>query len=125
MGRCSSLDLRERLLLEIEQGMTCRAAARLLGVAPSTAIRLVHRKRRTGSLAPERQGRPIGSGRLDPYLATLTGWIEADDRVTMTELSARLLAECDVKAHPVSLARLLVRHGLSVKRRGGRPPRSR
>jgi transposase len=85
-------------------------------VAPSTAVRLVRRKAQTGSLAPARQGRPAGSGRLAAHVVTLVSWVEAEGDITMPELAARLLAEKAVKAHPASLSRLLRVHGFTVKK---------
>ncbi len=116
MGKSSSSDLRLRIVGEIERGQSCRAAARRFGVAPSTAIRLARRKAQTGSLAPARQGRPVGSGRLGRHAEALLAWVEADGDITMPELAARLLAERGVKAHPASLSRLLIQHGFTVKK---------
>ena len=116
MGKSSSSDLRVRIVGEIERGQSCRAAARRFGVAPSTAIRLARRRAQTGSLAPARQGRPVGSGRLAAHAETLIGWVEADGDITMPELAARLLAERGVKVHPASLSRLLIQRGLTVKK---------
>lgn len=116
MGKSSSSDLRIRIVSEIERGQSCRAAARRFGVAPSTAVRLAQRKARTGSLAPARQGRPAGSGRLSAHVDALVGWVEADGDISMTELAARLLAERGVKAHPASLSRLLIQQDFTVKK---------
>jgi len=116
MGKSSSSDLRIRIVGEIERGQSCRAAARRFGVAPSTAVRLAQRKARTGSLAPARQGRPVGSGRLSGHVDALVGWVEADGDISMTELAMRLLAERGVKAHPASLSRLLIQQGFTVKK---------
>lgn len=116
MGKSSSSDLRVRIVGEIERGQSCRAAARRFGVAPSTAVRLAQRKARTGSLAPARQGRPVGSGSLAAHVAELIGWVEAEGDITMPELAARLLAEHGVKAHPASLSRLLLGAGFTVKK---------
>ena len=93
MGKSSSADLRLRIVGAIESGGSCRSVARRFGVAPSTAVRLVQRKARTGSLAPARQGRPAGSGQLAAHVEVLVGWVEADGDITMPELAARLLAE--------------------------------
>jgi len=116
MGKSSSSDLRVRIIGDIDRGQSCRAAARRFGVAPSTAVRLVRRKAQTGSLAPARQGRPAGSGRLAAHVVTLVSWVEAEGDITMPELAARLLAEKAVKAHPASLSRLLRVHGFTVKK---------
>nr|WP_244884507.1 IS630 family transposase [Sphingobium cupriresistens] len=116
MGKSSSVDLRVRIVGEIERGQSCRAAARRFGVSAATAVRLAQRKAQTGSLSPARQGRPAGSGLLNAHVDTLVGWVDADGDITMPELAARLLAERGVKAHPASLSRLLIRHGLLSKK---------
>ena len=116
MGKSNSSDLRIRIYGEIERGQSCRAAARRFGVAPSTAVRLAQRRKRTGSLAPARQGRPAGSGRLAAHVDALIGWVEAQGDISMTELAAKLLAERGAKAHPASLSRLLIAHGFTVKK---------
>jgi transposase len=116
MGKSSSSDLRVRIIGEIEGGQSRRAAARRFGVAASTAVRLAQRKAQTGSLEPARQGRPVGSGVLSAHVGALIGWVEAEGDITMPELAARLLAERGVKAHPASLSRLLIQHGLTVKK---------
>ena len=126
MGKSSSADLRVRIIGEIERGHSCRSAARRFGVAPSTAVRLAQHKARTGSLAPTKQGRPAGSGRLAAHVDALVGWVEADGDITMMELAARLLAERGVKAHPASLSRLLIQQGFTTKKNAvGQRNRSR
>lgn len=116
MGKSNSVDLRVRIMGEIERGHSCRAAARRFGVAPSTAVRLAQRKARTGSVAPAKQGRPSGGGRLAGQVGVLIGWVEADGDITMPELAARLLAERGVVAHPASLSRVLIRAGFTFKK---------
>ena len=116
MGKSSSSDLRDRIVGEIGRGSSRRAAARRFGVSAATAVRLAQRKARTGSVAPSRQGRPPGSGRLAVHVAALIAWVDAEGDVTMPELAARLLAERGVKAHPASLSRLLRAEGFTVKK---------
>ena len=126
MGRSSSWDLRDRIVGEVELGSSRRAAARRFGVSAATAVRLAQRKARTGSVAPARQGRPPGSGRLAGHVEALVGWVEAEGDLTMPELAARLLAERGVKAHPASLSRLLLAQGFTDKKNaGGERDRSR
>lgn len=122
MGRAYSSDLRERVYGEVASGQSRRAAARRFGVSASTGIRLAQRMSETGSLAPERQGRPRGSGKLAGYRDRLVGWVERDPEISMPELAALLEAQCGVVAHPSSLSRLLLAAGYSVKKNaaGGR-----
>src|SRR3954451_6106576 len=116
MGRYYSLDLRQRVASFVEAGHSRRAAARRFGVSDSCAIKLAKRQARFGSPAPDRQGRPPGSGRLLPYEAFLVQVVEAEPAITMPELAARLLAERGVTAAPAVLSRLLCRLGFTYKR---------
>ena len=57
MGKPYSMDLRERVVVAVEQdGLSCRRAAERFGVAVSTAINWVKRFRDTGSVAPGQMG---------------------------------------------------------------------
>ena len=127
MGKPYSMDLRERVRAEIESGGSRRAAARRYDVSPSVAVKLIDRMSRTGSVEPERQGRPPGGGKLAPYLAALLDWVEAEPDITMPELAARLQVEKAITAHPASLSRVLLKAGLSFKKNtagaGGRARR--
>jgi len=116
MGKSHPIELRERVHGEIASGKSRRAAAERFKVSPSFAVKLAARVARTGSAEPARQGRPPGKGKLAPYLPVLLEWVEAEPDITMPELSARLLAEKGVKAHPASLSRLLIEAGLSFKK---------
>jgi transposase len=77
---------------------------------------MVRLKRETGSLAPKRQGNP-GRGKL----TGVKGWVErriaAQPDLTIDELTAQLAAEHGVKVHRSSIGRLLLRLGLSHKKR--------
>lgn len=116
MGKGYSTDLRSRVYGEIEGGRSRRAAARRYGVSASTSVRLAQRMAATGSLEPSRQGRPPGGGKLAPYGSVLIGWVEAEEDITMSELAAKLEAECGVTAHPASLSRFLIKAGFTLKK---------
>ena len=116
MGKSISSDLRVRIVGEIESGHSCRAAARRFGVSAATAVRLAQRKARTGSITPERQGRPPGRGPLSAHADVLISWVDAEGDITMPELADRLFKEHGVKAHPAFLSRLLLAHGFTVKK---------
>jgi transposase len=124
MGRAHSLDLRERVYGDVAAGGSRRSAARRFGVSASTSVRLAQRMTETGSLAPARQGRPPGAGKLAPYVDRLIGWVEAEPDISMPELAAKLEAKCKIVAHPASLSRVLRASGFTVKKnvvgRGGR-----
>jgi transposase len=116
MGHCYSLDLRVRVAAFVETGHSCRDAGRHFGVSDSFAIKLVQRTRHLGSLAPARQGRPPGRGKLVPYETFLIQTVAAEPAITMPELAARLLAEHGIVAAPAMLSRFLCRRGFSYKK---------
>lgn len=116
MGRCYSLDIRERVTRLVSSGVSRRAAARRFGVSDSFAIKLVQHEVLTGSPAPVRQGRPPGSGKLAPFEGFLIAEVEAEPDITMPELAERLMARHGIGAAPAVLSRLLCRHGFTYKK---------
>ena len=97
--------------------MADRGGRRLVArCEPELAVKLIDRMSRTGSVEPERQGRPPGGGKLAPYLTALLDWVEAEPDITMPELAARLQVEKAITAHPASLSRVLLKAGLSFKK---------
>ena len=97
MGKPYSIDLRERVHADIENGQSRRAAARRYEVSASFAVKLAERVSLTGSAEPARQGRPPGGGKLAPYLRALIGWVEAEPDVTMPEAGGQVKSRegCD------------------------------
>lgn len=116
MGKAHSEDLRNRVYGEIAGGQSRRAAARRFGVSASTGVRLARRMAETGTLAPARQGRPSGGGKLAAHRAQLIEWIERDGDLSLPELAARLAQECQLVVHPTSLSRVLRAAGFTVKK---------
>jgi transposase len=56
MPKPYSQDLRERVVRTVEAGVSCREAAAIFEVSPSSAIKWVARWRRTGSVAAKPMG---------------------------------------------------------------------
>src|ERR1700740_1227979 len=90
MGRAHSSDLRSRVYGVIAEGGSRRAAARRFGVSAATAVRLAQRQAQTGSLAPGRQGRPAGSGKLSAFREIVIGWVEGGGGLNLPELGGPL-----------------------------------
>ncbi|WP_173978904.1 helix-turn-helix domain-containing protein [Magnetospirillum sp. UT-4] len=61
-----SKDLRQRLIAAVEDGQSCRSAAKRFGVAASTAIKWVSRWRRDGLADPKPLGGDRHSHRMAP-----------------------------------------------------------
>ena len=116
MGKPHPVELRDRAVRLVEEGSTHTEAARRLCVSIKFVNDMVRLKRETGSLAPKRQGNP-GRGKL----TGVKGWVErriaAQPDLTIDELTAELAAEHGVKVHRSSIGRLLLRLGLSHKKR--------
>ena len=112
MGKPHPVELRERAVRLVEQGSTHTEAGRRLCVSIKFVNDMVRLKRETGSLAPKPQGNP-GRGKL----TGVKGWVEsritAQPDLTIDELTA----EHGVKVHRSSVGRLLLRLGLSHKKR--------
>jgi transposase len=116
MGKPHPVELRERAVALVDQGNTHTETARRLCVSIKFVNDMVRLKRETGSLAPKPQGNP-GRGKL----TGVKGWVErriaAQPDLTIDELTAELAAEHGVKVHRSSVGRLLLRLGLSHKKR--------
>ena len=116
MGKPHPVELRERAVSLVDQGNTHTEAARRLCVSIKFVNDMVRLKRETGSLAPKRQGNP-GRGKLTGVTAWVQDRITAQPDLTIDELTAELAAEHGVKVHRSSVGRLLLRLGLSHKKR--------
>lgn len=85
--------IRSRMMRGIAAGKSARAVARQFEVAPSTASRLKRHVEDTGSIAPRPQGKPKGSGKLEPYREFLIARILQKPDITMPEPARGLKAE--------------------------------
>ena len=114
-----STDLRERLTSAVEGVMLRRSAAKLFKATPSTAIKWVDQKRRTGSVQPRARGGDHRSHRLEAY---------ADEIVTLANNSNRTLAELagyiqqthGLRVAPSSIWRPLDRHDMTYRKNRAR-----
>ena len=111
MGKSLSLDIRERVVALVEDGFSCREAARRLRISASSAVRIMQRKRRTGGVKAAPQGRPRQS-KLDAVSGWLKSRVEAEPDISMPELAEMLRQEHHLSATPAMLSRYLI-HRLS------------
>lgn len=115
MAKSYSLDLREKAAAFVDRGHACREAARVFGVSPSFVVKLMAKRRATGSLAARPRGGTLG--KLHRHRSFLIEAVEAKPDQTMPELAKRLLAERGIEAAPATLSRFLIRCGLTRKKR--------
>jgi transposase len=84
-----SPDLRRRIVRSVEGGSSIRQAAARFEVGASTAVRLLQRVRRTGSLAPAQIGghrRPV----LEPHADLLRALVATKPDITLAEIRVEL-----------------------------------
>ncbi len=116
MGKSLSLDIRERVVTLVDEGLSCHEAARRLRISAASAVRIMQRKRRTGGVNAAPQGRPRRS-KLDAVSDWLKGRIKEEPDITMPELADQLRAEHDLTATPAMLSRHLIhRLGFTYKK---------
>lgn len=116
MGKACSSDLRTRMVRGVEDGISCRGVADRFEVAPSTAVRLWKRYAATGSVAPMKQGRPPGSGKLGPHKEFLVAQVRARPDQTLQELAETLKMERGVEAHKTCIGKALRAAGFTYKK---------
>lgn len=118
MGKPLSMDLRSRALAAVDEGMSCRAAARRFGVAAATVIRWHDQRRSTGGYAAKRQGGDTRSHRIEGHRELVLALHESRRDITLDELR-RELAYVGVTVAISTLHRFFARHGMTRKKRSG------
>ena len=89
MGKPLSMDLRSRALAAVDEGLSCRAAARRFGVAASTVIRWHDQRRDTGGYAAKPQGGDTRSRRIEAHRDTVLALHDARRDITLGRVAAR------------------------------------
>jgi len=117
MGKSLSLDIRERIVSLVEGGLSCHEAGRQLRVSAASSVRIMDRKRRTGSVRASAQGRPRTS-KLDVVSDFLKAQVDATPDMTMPELAAALEHHHGLRATPAMLSRHLI-HKLGYTYKNG------
>lgn len=121
MAKGYSKDLRERVVALVEEGDSRREAARLLNLAPSTAVRWLDRWTTTGSV----EAKP-GTGHSRSPLAAHEQWllalVEKEPDLTLEEIRDRLKREKKLAVAVSSVWRFYDRHRITFKKS---PARSR
>jgi len=120
MVQSLSIDLRERLISAVEEGMSRRSAAKRFGVAASTAIKWVEQWRRTGDVRPRPQGGDYRSHRVEAHAGEILTLIEEKPDITLGEIAMHLDETHGVEVSPSSVWRLLDRHGMTFKKNRAR-----
>jgi transposase len=112
-----SLDLRKRIVAVYERGEGSQEKiAQRFGVGSTSVERLLKQWRKTGSLAPKKQGgsQPIvsaaGQSQVDQ-------WLDQEPSLTQAELAQRFNTESGRSVSPRTMGRLRARLGYTRKKR--------
>ena len=120
MGKPYSVDLRERVVSALEQGMSTRQAAARFSVGIATVGTWGRLKRSQGDVRPAKQGKPRGSV-LDAHEAFILGVLREKPDTTLNEMTERLAAERDVRVVWTAVWKFLARRGQTHKKRRRTP----
>jgi transposase len=90
MSKSLSVDLRDRVVAAIDEGMSCRRAAARFGVSASSAIRWRSLKLKRGDVRPGPLGGDRRSGRIEGHSALILSLLEQKPDATLAELRAGL-----------------------------------
>ena len=116
MSKALSLDLRNRVLSAVSEGMSHRAAAARFGVSAASVSRWRALEREQGDARPKALGGDRRSGRIEAHRAVILGLLEENRDMAIEELRAAL-GDRDLTFSYGSIQRFLVRHGITRKKR--------
>ena len=100
MAKTLSEDLRSRVLVAIDSGMSRRAAAERFGVGVATAVRWMHEWRTAGASCARPKGGDQRSHRIEAYRAIILAAIQAQVDTTLVELAEMLRREHHAHSRP-------------------------
>jgi transposase len=115
MAKGYSTDLRERAVLMVEEGESRREVARVLKLAPSTAVRWLDRWERTGSVAAK-PGTGHSRSPLKAYEQWLLDLVAKEPDLTLEEIRDRLRGEKKLAVATSSVWRFYDRHKITFKK---------
>jgi len=116
MSKALSLDLRERVLAAIAEGMSGRQAALRFGVSAASASRWRGLERRQGDARPGPLGGDRRSKRIEAHAETILALAQARPDATLEELRQSLAEKGLVFGHG-TLWRFFDRHRYTLKKR--------
>ncbi len=116
MSKALSLDLRNRVLSAVSEGMSHRAAGARFGVSAASVSRWRALEREQGDARPKALGGDRRSGRIEAHRGVILGLLE-ERRDMAIEESRAALGDRDLTFSYGSIQRFLVRHGITRKKR--------
>ena len=100
MTRALSVDLRQRVVAAIDDGLSCRRAAERFGISAASAIRWRSRLKEAGDVVPKRPGGDRRSQRIEAHSQLILDAVTVKADITLAELQELLNV---VEYRPASL----------------------
>ncbi|MDO8912778.1 MAG: IS630 family transposase [Phenylobacterium sp.] len=116
MSKALSVDLRERVIGAIGEGLSCRAAAVRFGVSAASAIRWRSLSLKTGDVRPGPLGGDRRSGLIEKHADLILGRLEAQPDITLAEMQA-VLAEHGVTVSTTAVWRFFDRRRITPQKK--------
>ena len=115
MAKGYSKDLRVRAVAMVEEGESRREVARVLNLAPSTAVRWMDRWTTAGTLEAK-PGTGHSRSPLNAYEKWLLDLVSKEPDLTLEEIRDRLWREKDLEVAVSSVWRFYDRHEITFKK---------
>jgi transposase len=119
MGKPYSLDLRERVIAEVEAYGNVRRVGEKFSVSPSFVVKLSQAKRSGGGIEPKPQGGDHRSDRIEAHRDWLLDLVRETVDLTLSELRDRL-AERGLSVSISTIWRFYERHDIGFKKNRAR-----
>jgi transposase len=120
MAKPLSMDLRERVLGAVAEGLSGRQTANRFGVSASSVSRWRGRLREQGDARPKAQGGDRKSHRIDAHAATILALLAETPDITIEELRSSL-GEKGLVFGFGTIRRFFTRHTITRKKRPPMP----
>ncbi len=117
MGKTLSEDLRVRVIVALNGGMSRNAAAKRFEIAVSTAVRWVREWTEAGRTTARPKGGDLRSHRIEAFGQVILG---ARVDITLVELAEMLKRDHAASFAPSTIWRFLSRHGITIKKNRAR-----
>lgn len=125
MARALSVDLRQRVVDAVAQGMSRRRAAARFGVSVASAIRWAAQQNTTGTVAPKKQGGDRRSDRIEKEADFIRGEVAKTPDITLGELQAKLKEQRGQRFGIGTIGRFFERRRITLKKRRHMRPSKR
>jgi transposase len=114
-----SIDLRSRVVEEIQAGASRRQAAERFKVSAASAVRWAQLQDQTGGVEPRPRGGKSRSP-LEPHAAWLLELIGSEPDLTLQAIVQRLLSGLGLKTSEAAVRRFFKRHAITFKKNAAR-----